>query len=319
VFARKIIHPVGSRQKITTEVENERRVIEKFRENGGHENIVTVLDHGWLREEFYFIDMDICAFSLREFIDGAISRKIGSRFWTLPRFADDDECLYFWSIVDHIVRGLGYIHDNGELHRNIKPENGEPQLLGLFLTVVLLCLQSRLWKITDFGITSEGMSQKAYSTRHGRGTQGYRAPELVLDDSIFSKKSDIFALGCILFELVSGEKLFASDFQIRDYTATRQTPELPQLEVCKKIASYVAFVIIAMLEVDWWRRPSAREILVAMRPLSHELTEFIVPELSRHVLLGRDSVEWRLVQWVPFWYAFLINPAHFIVALDARL
>src|SRR5436190_21758024 len=55
------------------------------------------------------------------------------------------------------------------------------------------------------------MSKRAITTHYSRGTQGYRAPELLSDDPKFTKKVDIWALSCILYELVSGRKAFHTD------------------------------------------------------------------------------------------------------------
>src|SRR5277367_5178133 len=73
-----------------------------------------------------------------------------------------------------------------------------------------------MWKIADFGFTSEGSSHNARNSKSGRGTEGYRAPELV-NNHTYTNKTDIWALGCILYELGSGQMLFSSDFSVSDH------------------------------------------------------------------------------------------------------
>jgi serine/threonine protein kinase len=68
-----------------------------------------------------------------------------------------------------------------------------------------------VWKIVDFGVTSEATSSRAIPTIHARGTGGYRAPEILNESPVFTNKVDIWALGCIFFELYTGEKAFHDD------------------------------------------------------------------------------------------------------------
>ena len=113
-----------------------------------------------------------------------------------------------------------------------------------------------------------GHSILEQTTLYGRGTPGYRAPELLLlnnrstgsENSSFSKKSDIWALGCILYELVFGEQPFPSDMSAREYvTAGRALINPISLEY---IAPYSGAAVIrllsAMLDRAPARRPSAK-------------------------------------------------------------
>jgi len=73
-------------------------------------------------------------------------------------------------------------------------------------------------KITDFGLTAQGGSQNANTTVYARGTSGYRAPEMIREEhQTFTNKVDIWALGCLLFEVFSGKKAFVSDGAVLEY------------------------------------------------------------------------------------------------------
>jgi serine/threonine protein kinase len=79
---------------------------------------------------------------------------------------------------------------------------------------VLYAGSKGLWKIADFGLTSEGTSHNLRSTKSGGGTTGYRAPELLGDRRHYNNKSDIWPIGCILHELTTGKKAFPDDLQV---------------------------------------------------------------------------------------------------------
>jgi serine/threonine protein kinase len=93
--------------------------------------------------------------------------------------------------------------------------------------VVLFCERAKLWKLTDFGFTSEAMSA-ARTSLYGRGTSGYRSPEIVgTEKPHYSNRSDIWALGCILYELATGRRVFEHDFATFKHYDASPLPELP--------------------------------------------------------------------------------------------
>ena len=77
----------------------------------------------------------------------------------------------------------------------------------------------RLWKITDFGLTSEGTSKALHTTTSARGTNGYRAPEMIRGEKKrYSNKADIWAVGCIFYELIVGERPFEDDWAVLQHS-----------------------------------------------------------------------------------------------------
>lgn len=110
--------------------------------------------------------------------------------------------------------------------------------LGTALITVIYSERQKCWKITDFGITMEGASTKGKTTTKGRGTECYRAPELIANEGSgrFSYKSDVWSLGCIAYELFMREMAYRSDWEVLGFSseprgnARRQVPVLQLLE-----------------------------------------------------------------------------------------
>jgi len=133
--------------------------------------------------------------------------------------------------------------------------------------VVLYSAKDQCWKITDFGLTSEGTSNRLVTTRYARGKPCYRAPELLSNEKGgYSNKLDMWSLGCILFELVTGAKAFASDYAVFEY---RLNPE-SRLQAGPHPSLLRLHHIYLLLQSDPLSRPSASHAI-----LLNELTVFL--------------------------------------------
>ena len=99
------------------------------------------------------------------------------------------------SIVSHVADALDYAHSRGIVHRDIKPAN------------IMRLEETHDVKVTDFGIARLTASSK---TKTGviMGTPSYMSPEQVAGRKV-DGRSDIFSLGVVLFEMLTGEKPFA--------------------------------------------------------------------------------------------------------------
>jgi serine/threonine protein kinase len=128
VFARKLIRPVGGDQNdIELGIANEERVIEKVSASGGHPNIIGILRHGWLNiDEKYFLDMELCAMNLGDFISGDFAMELGEQYFDPMSNGNGPRCLTIWNIMRDIISGLEYLHGQREVHRDLKPQNGIP-------------------------------------------------------------------------------------------------------------------------------------------------------------------------------------------------
>ncbi|XP_026056457.1 3-phosphoinositide-dependent protein kinase 1-like [Carassius auratus] len=147
-------------------------------------DIMSHLDHPFfVKLYFTFQDEEKLYFGLSYAKNGELLkyiRKIGSF---------DETCTRFYSA--EIVCALEYLHQKGIIHRDLKPEN------------VLLSEEMHI-QITDFG-TAKQLSSDSKQARANSfvGTAQYVSPELLTEKSA-CKSSDLWALGCIIYQLVAG-------------------------------------------------------------------------------------------------------------------
>ena len=119
----------------------------------------------------------------------------------------------FAHVADAILSALAYAHDFGIVHRDIKPAN------------VLLTANATV-KVTDFGI-SRALTTDGTVSAVLVGTPAYMSPEQCVGGSI-DGRSDLFSLGCLLYELLAGERAFtgANYVEITHRILTAPPPSL---------------------------------------------------------------------------------------------
>jgi serine/threonine-protein kinase len=162
--------------------------VERFRREArtvaqlSHPNIVTVIDRG---------ESEGRPFIVFEYVDGHTLDAALARRGTLPI----DEAL---EIAIECARGLAFAHRHGLVHRDVKPQN-------------ILLNGDRLPKVTDFGI-ARSLDVKKGVTQTGTvlGTSNYIAPEQASGEGA-SAQSDIYSLGVVLFELLTGRVPFEGE------------------------------------------------------------------------------------------------------------
>src|SRR5271155_2995181 len=261
VFARKLVRPFG---EVTREdVLNEARAIDKLQARGKSANLVWVTEHGWHPESsYYYIDMELCEGNLDNYIKGKenCTYELSDNPRLLGTFFTERGIWYTWDIMEQIASGIEFIHACGQVHRDLKPRNGKSKSLWRMTFLVLFSALSKTWKVGDFGLTAEGTSKRAHATRYARGTPCYRAPELLRERAEYSNKVDIFAMGCILFELATGgRKAFADDINAYEFYSSHSALKFPFEFVSTTETANFQFspAIRAMLNKDSLERPSA--------------------------------------------------------------
>ena len=174
-----------------------------------HPNILAVFDIGESSGSPYMVS---------ELLEGETLRGVLDRGVVNPRKAID--------YAVQIAQGLAAAHDKGIVHRDLKPEN------------VFVTKDGRI-KILDFGLaklaqkataaTSDGATMTSSHTAMGvvMGTASYMAPEQVRGDPV-DGRTDIFAFGAVLYEMVSGDRAFRRDTAAETMTAVlkEDPPEL---------------------------------------------------------------------------------------------
>ena len=142
------------------------------------------------------------------------------------------------------------------------------------------------WKIADFGTAAEATSRRLRATAFGRGTASYRAPEALSEDRGYNSKSDIWAFGCVAFELLTGEKAFKDDFETREYRhAHLHSPRKVfgnardrRYGVHVALAKALADLCVGQtLHCDWNARLSARQLQRSLHYIAQTWKDALLP------------------------------------------
>lgn len=121
-------------------------------------------------------------------------------------------------------------------------------------------MPEELWKIADFGLTSRGTSHGLVYTAYSRGKPCYRAPELLKTSNPgYNTKSDIWSLGCIMYELCTGEKAFPNDHAVFEYATSEKNLDTLLLAAEESVHLFESF-IRATLQIIPQQRWPAREL-----------------------------------------------------------
>ena len=176
LVAIKILPPeVGSDSAFAERFSREARALARL----SHPNIVAVYDSGQVDGLYYFI---------MEYVDGVNLRQTIQAGRLKPQEA--------LAIVPQICDALQFAHDGGVVHRDIKPEN------------VLVDTKGRV-KIADFGLAKllgrEPADLSLTRTEQVMGTPRYMAPEQFEATSGVDHRADIYSLGVVFYELLTGE------------------------------------------------------------------------------------------------------------------
>ena len=175
--------------------------------NLSHPNIVEVYDVGEEDEQYYIV---------MEYIEGKTLKQLLKKreALTLPEVID---------IMTQLTDGLSHAHESYIIHRDIKPQN-------------IMILDNGMIKITDFGIAMALNATQLTQTNSVMGSVHYLPPEQANGKSA-SVKSDIYSLGILMYELITGSVPFKGDNAVeialkhmkeKIPSIRKQNPTIPQ-------------------------------------------------------------------------------------------
>ena len=215
----------GLLERFRNEVRTARRV--------SHPNVCRVYDVG---------EVDGQTFFTMEYVDGEDLASLLRRIGRLPQ----DKAL---DIARQLCAGLAAAHAKGVLHRDMKPANimldGRGQVV-----------------ITDFGLA--GVAEQIPGTELRSGTPAYMAPEQ-LEGKEVSVRSDIYALGLVLYEVFTGKRAFTDKPATSLRNREERTPSRPS-SVVKDLDPAIERVILRCLETEPVARPANVHNVAAALP-----------------------------------------------------
>lgn len=210
-------------------------------------HIIQIYAIGQVNEEPFFV---------MEFVDGISVAALIKRDGHLR----SDDAL---KIVHQTAQGLFTAHEHGVIHRDIKPAN-------------LMISRRGQIKIADFGIAlaNQDISAKLTSVGELVGTPGYLSPEILLGNPV-DTRSDVYAVGVVLFEMLTGRTPFsdASVYKLMQDVVQLEVPDVREINA--EIDPGVAAILARMLIKDPARRYQTM----------HEL----ISDLEKHPLIARGG------------------------------
>jgi eukaryotic-like serine/threonine-protein kinase len=197
-----------------------------------HANIAQIFDLGKV-DESYFIAL--------EYIHGKDLRAIFDRCMSLTETMPIPQSVF---IIMKVCEGLDYAHNKRDsggremhlVHRDVSPQN------------VLISYEGEV-KLVDFGIAKA--AGKASKTQAGilKGKFGYMSPEQVRGLPL-DRKSDIFSVGIVLYELLTGERLFQGESDFSTLEKVRNVEILPPTTYNRKIQEELEQIVLKALAKD---------------------------------------------------------------------
>ena len=233
-----------------------------------HPNIVTIHEIG---------DSDSGRYLVMELVQGRTLREIAKEGPSIEAAG---------RIGAQIAKALAVAHAAGIVHRDIKPEN-------------VMVREDGYVKVLDFGLArllpaavegDGGVTTAGSGPGLLLGTLRYMSPEQACGDPA-GAPSDVFSLGMVLYELVTGQHPFGADTTLGVLNAIRSQDPLPPSRLKPEVGPALETLILQMLRKEPQLRPSAADLAAALVGLSEQrgaagASPIVMP--SRRQTVGRD-------------------------------
>ncbi len=216
-----------------------------------HPNIVTIYDVGKSGDTTYMA---------MELLEGQDLKSLLAPKKPLPVSQALD-------IAAQVADGLGYAHEHEVVHRDVKPAN-------------LMLTRSGLVKIMDFGIARMRASEIRTQTGVLLGSPSYLSPEQVLGKRA-DHRSDIFSLGIVLYEMLTGERPFTgAEITAIMYQIVHLSPRAPSV-LNPEVPEVLNFIVAkALAKSPEDRYQDARELAADLRECRKYVESQVQPKIS---------------------------------------
>jgi len=268
-----------------------------------HRNITTIYDTGHA-DGVYFIVM--------EFVNGK----------TLKQIIDERGPLSITEAVDvarQVVEALDHANSRGIIHRDIKPQN-------------ILITEDKIVKVTDFGIARALAMPGLTQTGKILGTARYISPEQARGQQA-DQRSDIYALGVILYEMVTGRAPFEGSSSVE--VAGKHITETPvrAREINPNVPAALEIIIDKLLKKDpadryqkvstllsdlaFWDSQEKRDLLLSNLPKRAELRRKKTPGRRRLTLFAKMLITLSLISTVVLGFYLTGNESEEVIGKNS--
>ena len=226
---------------LPSEISSDRVLVARFEREM---NVLKTLDHPHIVHCFGGVCKGSQRYYAMELVDGG----------SLQQLIKKHKRLRWKRAVGYAVQicaGLGYAHENGIVHRDVKPAN------------FLLTDRGQL-KISDFGIAYVTTATKITAAGKTVGSYHYMAPEQIRGEGTIGPQTDLYALGCVFFEMLTGQPPFDGDTPatILHQHVHNPPPRISEAGIDCPDPTFADFVINSLLEKSVEKRPGNSQTVI---------------------------------------------------------
>lgn len=266
LVALKVIRP---------ELANNPNILRRFKQElilarqVSHRNIIRIFDLG-VADDLKFISM--------EFVEGPDLSQVLEEKRPGPKEAA--------KIIRQVCRALDAAHNESVIHRDLKPQN------------IMIDHQGKV-VVMDFGLARSMESNGMTQTGALMGTPAYMSPEQAKGVPL-DPRSDLFAVGIILYEVLTGVLPFQADNMLASLLKRTQEPAKPPSDLNPQVPQALSDIVMKCLAIDLNKRYQSAAEVIADLDTFIGAPESLPPTASRRVILNglrmmSDSVAWKWI------------------------